>query len=58
MQPFTESLALCSYGMLATALGGLGNDKVAISTGGALLVGFVVFVAGLIQTVLAVLYYP
>lgn len=54
---FGLSLALCAYGMLATALGGLDNTKVAISAGGALIAGALVFFAGLVQTVLALLLY-
>ncbi len=47
---FAFSLFLCGYGMITTALGGLGNTKVATSTGFTLVVGALAFFIALLLT--------
>jgi hypothetical protein len=52
---FGGSLVICAYGMIATALGGLENERVAISAGGTLIGGASIFFLGLVWAVFSAL---
>ncbi len=48
---FGLSMVVCAYGMIVTALAGLGNTRAEISAGGTLILGASIFFLGLVWTV-------
>ncbi|MDP9476232.1 MAG: hypothetical protein M3R38_11230 [Actinomycetota bacterium] len=52
---FGLSLVVCAYGMIATAMGGLENERAAISAGSTLISGASIFFLGLVWAVYAAL---
>ena len=52
---FGLSLVVCAYGMIVTALGGLGHTRAAISAGSALIGGASIFFLGLVWAVVTAL---